>query len=79
MDSEERFIAFLFVAFISFTLGSIVGCIDGRTHSYGDQPVITKVKAADSFQGKYEYTTTQFDFFSNELYSVGDTLKISKR
>ncbi len=79
MDSEERFIAFLFVAFILFTLGSIVGCVDGLTRSYEDQSIITKVKAVHSHQGKYEYTTTQFNFFSNELYSVGDTLKISKK
>ena len=74
MDREEKIIAFL-----SLFIGLIIGCIYGRTHSYEDQAVITKVKVVDLCQGKYEYTTTQFDFLSNELYSVGDTLKISKQ
>ena len=73
MNKEEKIITFL-----SLSIGLIIGCIYGRTHSYRDQAIITKVKMVDSRQGKYEYTTTQFDFLSNELYSVGDTLKISK-
>lgn len=46
-------------------------------NKYKDEAVIISIKKTH-FRYKYLVKTNQWDFYTNEIYMVGDTLKISK-
>lgn len=60
-------------------LSLLTSCVNG------DRYIITAVKEADSNNQKYLYraddnkSSTPFEFYSDSLYQVGDTLYLSKK
>ena len=76
MDCEGCYIAIL-TAIIS-AICILLGLCIGLDANHKDFAVVKEVSISKSENGKYEYTTNQFDFVSDSVYQVGDTIKITK-
>lgn len=73
--NEDQGAVVLIIIFIVgiFTFAIGYGC--GTNRDFANSAVITKVTMSE---GCYHYETDQFNFKSNKLYSIGDTIHVGK-
>lgn len=45
-------------------------------HGNADYKYIVKIESTDPDAGKYTFVGNKFTFYTNKLYTVGDTIKI---
>lgn len=76
MDGEGCGIAMLTT--LLSVLCILLGLGFGLNANHKDFAVVKEVSISKSENGKYEYTTNQFDFVSDSVYQVGDTVKITR-
>lgn len=77
MDRIGCFFGFIFA--FALCLVYSLGLSSGRANSYNDSAaVIKEVHISKNERGKYKYITTEFDFVSDSVYQVGDTIKITR-
>lgn len=77
MDSFEKVLLGFIILLLVF-LSYLLGYTSGLSADYRDAAVIREVGTSNRKEGKYVYSTNQFDFVSDSIYLVGDTVKITR-
>lgn len=66
------------ILFEIFLLLALLGLHDMVADECNKDKAVIVIESIKMRDGKYKYTTTQFDFVSDSIYQVGDTIKITR-